>query len=204
MEDENKTGGNAEAESGSKSDTKAENKSGSNTEAVSKPASNKRLAIICGTIVAVVGIGAAALVLSNRANAPGPEIEPLGYAEGVIALDEDSLQAAVDAMIGDGEFATEYKGTAASTDGKNFTCYIGNSALNKYDMYFQIFADGGLTDQLFLSKLLRPGTALDSISLDHALEPGSHTVYVVYTQVKEDLATIQGQVTITMDFVVAK
>ena len=196
MADENKSGSNAEAES----------KSASNAGAGSNAGSNKRTLIIAGSIVAVVAIVAAAVVmiLNNRTVYVEDPGSPLGYAEGAVGLDTDSLQAAVDALVGDGEFATEYKNSALSTDGRNFSCYIGNSGLNKYDMYIQIFADEELTDQLLLTQLLRPGTALDSVSLDHALDPGNHRVYVYFTQVDDDHVTIMGQFSVTMDFTVTE
>lgn len=129
----------------------------------------------------------------------------LAYAEGVVGVDQDSLQQAVNEMYAkaaEGNFVTEYRNDATSTDGQTFDCYIGNSSLNNYDMYIQIFADDALSDQLYLSGLLRPGTVFKEVTLDQTLEAGTHRVYVVFTQVEEDLKTIHGQVTLTMDFTV--
>lgn len=132
----------------------------------------------------------------------------IGYAEGTTAVeDPDALQKAVDEMYAkaaEGGVTLEYKNGAASSDGENFSCYIANAVENKYDMYFQIFSDAELTDQLILTGLLRPGTAFDNITLDHSLDVGTHRVYVVFTQVEEDLATIHAQVVVTMDFTVAE
>ena len=159
-------------------------------------------------IVAAAAVGIAVVMTNNK----GPEVpgEPesngptLAYAEGTTAVDEDSLRAAVDEMFAsDGMFVTEYRNDAFSADGETFECYVGNSDLNAYDMYIQIFADEDLTDQLLLTGLLRPGTVFREITLDHPLEPGTHRVYVYFTQVEEDLATIHGQVSVTMDFNVA-
>ena len=131
----------------------------------------------------------------------------IGYAtEGVTATeDEDALQKAVDEMYkkaAEGSVALEFKNTAISKDGVNFELYLANSESNSYDMFLAIYSDAALTDQLFLSGLLRPGTAFSTITLDHALESGTHTVYVVHTQVEEDLETIHAQVVITMEFIV--
>lgn len=131
----------------------------------------------------------------------------IGYAEGVTVVnDPDALQKAVDDMYAkaaEGNIMLEYSNDAESTDGETFSCYIANAAENSYDMYVQMFADSALTDQLLLTGLLRPGTAFDSITLEHALDPGTHRVYVAFTQVEEDLATIHGQVMVTMDLTVA-
>ena len=184
-------------------------------ETENKSGSNKRLIIILAAIIIIVAIVAVAsvVILTNSKDSGNSTVNigdgntpKIGYAESVIAVDEDSLQKAVDEMFtaDDGQFVTEYKNNAASTDGENFTCYIGNSPLNTYDMYIQIFADNDYTDQIFLSELLRPGTAFDHITLEHPLDPGDHTVYVAFTQVGEDLASIVGQVVVTMDFTVTE
>ena len=162
------------------------------------------IAIVAVTAtVAAVAAGTAVAVLVNREPKDTGPLK-LEYATSVIALNEASLQQAVDEMYAkakEGRFVTAYKNEAYSDDGVNFNCYIGNSAHNTYDMYFQIFADSERTDQLYLSQALRPGTGFNDVTLDHALDPGTHRVYVVYTQV-EDLTTIKGQTTITMDFIV--
>lgn len=175
----------------------------------SKSGSNSRMIIIL-VIVLIVVAGAVAIVfmLTRGSGDSGETVDvaqestsKIGYAEGVVALDEESLQAAVDAAAekSRNSFTTDYRNDAYSTDGETFSCHIGNSALNAYDMYIQIFADDEYTDQLFLSKLVRPGTAFEEITLDHPLDPGVHRVYVVYTQVDEE-ESIAGQSAITMDF----
>ena len=135
------------------------------------------------------------------------ETPKLGYAEGTTVVeDPDALQKAVDEMYAhaaEGGVTLEYKNDARSTDGENFSCYI-SLAENRYDMYLQIFADSELTDQLLLTGLIRPGSAFDNISLEHPLDPGTHRVYVAFTQVEEDLETIHAQVMVTMDFTVAE
>lgn len=128
----------------------------------------------------------------------------IAYAEGVTVVeDPDALQKAVDEMyekVADGNIALEFKNDAKSEDGENFTCYVANSLSNKYDMYLQFFSDSELKDQLLLTGLIRPGEAFDNLTLEKALEPGEHTVYVAFTQVEEDLETIHGQVIATMNF----
>lgn len=188
-------------------EAEAEAKSGPvEAKSETKSNSNKIVILIAVLIVAVAGVVIAHILTSRDFEPEGEaDVAPkIGYAEGVVAVDDDSLQAAVDALAGKGRFITEYKNNAMSTDGRTFACYVGNSALNTYDMYIQMFADAELTDQLFLSELLRPGTVFKEITLDHDLEPGSHTVYVVFTQVQDDQATVEGQSAVTMDFTVTE
>ncbi len=131
----------------------------------------------------------------------------IGYEEGVTVVnDPDALQKAVDeayAKAAETGVPVEYQNAATSSDGENFDCYIANPVESKYDVYIQIFADSELSDQLYLSKLIPPGNAKREIQLEHKLKTGTHRVYVVYTQVEDDHATVHNQSIVTMDFTVA-
>ena len=113
----------------------------------------------------------------------------IGYATEVVTSDPVTLQQQVDAMVERSQqpgLALEYKDTAFSTDGKNFECYIGNSADNIYDMFFTLYKDPEMTEILFLSELLRPGSRFEKITLEETLEPGTYDVYLVHTEVKDN------------------
>jgi len=135
-------------------------------------------------------------------------VTKIGYAtEATVLLDQNSLQAAMDEAMAnakDGNIGLYYQNDATSSDGTNFDCFIGNSNSNIYDMFLTIYADAELTDQIFLSGLVPPGSGFESITLDHALDPGVHTVYVALTQVDTDEETgeqvLKNQVMHTMDF----
>ena len=135
-------------------------------------------------------------------------VPKIGYAsEATVLLDQDSLQAAMDAAMENARNSNvglRYKNNAYSTDGINFECLIANSSANIYDMFLTIYADAELTDQIFLSGLVRPGSGFEKITLEHALESGDHRVYVALTQVDTDEETgeqmIKNQVVHTMDF----
>jgi len=134
----------------------------------------------------------------------------IAYAsEGVTAVDDsNALQAAVDEAYADAAKAgigLDYKNQAFSEDGVNFTCYLGNAAGNTLDMFIALYGDEDFTDELYVSGLIRPGTAFDSITLNHPLETGTHTVYCAFTQVavEDGQQVIDGQVIVTLDFTVA-
>ena len=154
-------------------------------------------------VAAVVGTG---VFIASRP--PAESSEPvIGYAaEAKVMLDQDSLQAAFDKAVENaakGNVALQYQNDAYSEDGSTFICRIVNSKNNIYDMYLAIYADVELKDQLFLSGLVPPGSGFEEITLDRALEPGDHTVYVALSQVEtgEDGKQLQGnQVIHTMVF----
>ncbi len=163
------------------------------------------LAVIIVLLGAVVGV----LLTRDGGDNSGPaqSANPslgLQYAsEGVAALDQGTLQDAIDEMARkarEGTMALDYKNLAVSTDGKVFTCYLGNSNRNSYDMYIDIYADTALTDQVFLSGLIRPGEKFESIELNRVLEPGTHQLYCAFTQVEKDLSAIHAQIIVTITF----
>jgi len=178
------------------------------TETQKAPASNKAV-IIAISVAAAVIVAAIAIVavvlLKNSGTASSQPV--IGYAaEAKVMLDQNALQAAMDEAVKnaeDGRVGLKYRNNAYSDDGLNFECYIVNSQVNAYDMFLTIFADAEMKDQIFLSELVPPGSGFENITLDHALEVGTHTVYVTLTQVKlneNNEQVIHNQVTYTMDF----
>ena len=178
----------------------------SSAETNKTSASTTNIIIIAVAVILIV-IGVSAAVVFYFLNEKEEDSNKIGYAsEATVLLDQDSLQAAVDEAMANAEnglVALEYQNNAYSTDGKTFSCYIANGATNLYDMFLTIFADVELTDQIFLSKLVPPGSGFEEITLDHELEIGDHTVYVAVTQVETDengVQVLKNQVMHTMEF----
>ena len=175
----------------------------------SAPSNNKLIIAIAVLVVVIIGaVVTIVLVLNNQKKSNGLTIDYATNAN--VYLDQDSLQAAMDEAMKNaenGSVALRYVNDAHSEDGVNFDCYIANSAANLYDSFITIYADADLTDQVFLSGLLRPGSGFESVTLTHALEPGTNTVYVAVTLVEtgeDGTQTIKGQVVHTMDFHVSE
>jgi hypothetical protein len=161
--------------------------------------------IVAAAVVVVAAIAAVVVVLTHQDQSNDLGI---GYAsEAKVMLNQDDLQAAMDAAMSnarEGNIALLYKDNAYSTDGSTFDCYIVNSANNAYDMFLTIYADLEMTDELYLSQLVPPGSGFEEITLEHPLAKGDHTVYVALTQVETDEETgeqsVHKQVVHTMDF----
>jgi len=161
--------------------------------------------VIAGLIVVIMVMAFFLLFRQEPTTIDDGDTPRVGYAaEAHVMLTQDELQAAMDAaMARDNEVALLYKNNAYSKNGTDFECYIVNSAANKYDMFLTIYADTEMTDQVFLSGLVPPGSGFENITLDHALEPGDHEVVVAVTQVDNDedgKQVIKNQVMHTMDF----
>lgn len=160
-------------------------------------------------LIAVVVIAAVAVISAlNRQEPEADAGQAIQYASNAtVLLDQDSIQAAMDEAMKnaeDGNIGLYYKNDAYSSDGVNFDCFIGNSSANIHDMFITIFADVDMTDQIYLSGLVPPGSGFEEITLEHKLEPGSNRVYVALTQVDTDEETSEqvllNQVVYTMDF----
>lgn len=153
--------------------------------------STKAVVIAAAAVVAAIGIATVVIVT----NITGKETSSggIGYStEAKVILSQEELQAAANAAwqnAQNGSVALLYEDGAYSDDGINFSCYIVNSPFNAYDMFLAIYADVELTDQLFLSQLVPPGSGFNTLKLSRALEQGDHEVYVVLTQVKTDEET---------------
>lgn len=169
------------------------------------------LVIVAIFFMAAILVVLAILVLTMRENQRLAEFQPstqvmdrIEFAtEGVTAADEDSLQKAVDDMMNADEKAVGlfYQNDAFSNDGENVTCYIGNSDMNDLPAFFTIATDGGMSDVIYTSGLLKPGQVMEKITLDHPLESGNHTIFVALTLIDEvdGEQVIDGQAVFTMD-----
>jgi hypothetical protein len=124
----------------------------------------------------------------------------VGYAtEGVtpVTNDPDEFSKAVEKAFREAAekkpMSLKYRYDATSTDGVHFDCLLSNSQDNDEDMFIAIYTDTTFQDELFLSELLRPGTAFERITLNRQLEKGVHDVVAAFTLVK----TEDGQQSIT-------
>ncbi len=159
------------------------------------------VAVSAAVIVSVVGGGG-----NEEIDISDDAVPLVGYdSSATMVLNEDDLNAALDKMgtSAENEVALLYRNNAYSTDGKNFTCYIVNNPRNAYDMFLTIYSDANMTDEIFLSGLVPLGGGFEEITLEHELDKGDHTVYVVVTQVDTDESgaqVIKSQVSHTMEF----
>lgn len=163
--------------------------------------------LVIGIAAIAVAASAGIAVYAVSSNNVNDDSNRVGYAtEAKVMLDKNSLQDAVDEAVQnakDKNVALDYKNNAFSENGKDFECYIVNSASNAYDMFITIYSDAELKDQLYLSGLIPPGSGFENITLDHELSVGDHRVIVVVTQVKDDEdgnQIICNQISHTMDF----
>lgn len=173
-----------------------------------KPLDKRLIAVIVGLVLIIIALCCFMLFRQGDVTEDDDGTPRIGYeTDAKVMLDQDSLQAAVDEAMENaknGMVALQYQNDAFSSDGKTFSCYIANAPSNLYDMFLTIYADAELTDQVYLSGLVPPGSGFEEITLDHSLEQGDHTVYVAVTQVETDEETgeqvMRNQVIHTIEF----
>ena len=153
-------------------------------------------------LLAILGIGIGAYFLGASQEEAELKDNRIPYAQGVVLMEDTEIEPAKHGWID-----LTYNYQAFSKDGVNFSCLLSNAPSNQYDLYFDLYADAELTDEIFLSGLLKPGTALEEIALTHALPVGTTPVYVSFNQVdtdEEGNQTIINQTLVMVDFIVVE
>jgi len=176
----------------------------------------ERLPVVTIALLAVLlvagGCGRQPLQNESEHAASAGNVPKLFYeSKGVTVVEDnpEAYQKTLESLRKESEkmpVGLEYKNDAYSEDGSTFSCYIANAVRNQYDMYIDIY-DETMTEELFLSGLIRPGNAFESITLNRPLSEGTHELFVAFTQVKpteDGDFSIQAQIIIIMDFHVGK
>ena len=182
-------------------ETKTEEAPGKETKTEETPKksdkkSSKKKVLILLLLLLAIGIAVAVYYFFFRKD----DDNRIPYAEGVVLLGNEEIEP-----VNNGWIALTYNYKAFSSDGVHFSCLLSNSAANLYDLYFDIYADDTLRDQVFLSGLIPPGYGLNEIELNHALPAGTTKCYVVFNQVDTDEdgnQSLINQMLVTVDFVV--
>jgi hypothetical protein len=60
-----------------------------------------------------------------------------------------------------------------------------------------IYLDEDRTDELLLTKLIPPGSGLETFKTSRKLETGTYDVILLFTRVTDDHTTIKDQVSVT-------
>ena len=171
-------------------------------------------------LVAGVGVGAVFILNSSNEGSDRSEIPTtaetlkddnndnpliLDYDNSAVALDEDSLSKAVEELrekSKNGYVNLKFKNLATSNDGINFDCYLGNSDGNVYDMFFNIYKDATLSEQIYLSGLVSPGNVIESFESEIKLDPGEYSCMILFTSVSDDHTTMMSQIPVEITLVV--
>ena len=182
-----------------------------------KDSKSKVIIVLIIVIVLLLCGGTAAFLLLNNGSgtAPSDDVavttanvvtdEPqnplrMDYDNSAVALDENGLQKQLEDLqknAGD-NISLEYRNEAISKDGKTFQCYLANSELNTEDMFIAIFTDASMSEQVYLSGLLRPGTSIQEFQSEIQFEPGEYSLVAMFTSVSDDHETMTSQIAVEL------
>lgn len=177
---------------------------------------NKKLIILISVIgVIVIGILTAILIIViGKENAPAEATDPMDnvvngqiqYDDNVVLIDDgDDIQAAYDAAkkkVEEGMIGLQYNNVATSSDGVNFDCVLGNSDTNSYDIYYDLYTDMNMSQRVFITGLIPPGSGITSFKSQVKYEPGTYEAILVITQVEDDHSTIHATLNVVLTLVV--
>lgn len=177
---------------------------------------NKTLIIVIIVAAALVIAGLVTVIVLLLGNneepaAPVNSIESnlsngqILYQTGVVAFNEEDLQAAYDEAVRrtkEGYITVDFNAYATSGDGINFDCHIGNAIENTYDCYFDIYLDSSLSERVLLTGLIPPGSGIDTFESEIDIDPGTYEAVLVLTQVEDDHSTLHAQTSVQINLVV--
>ena len=140
---------------------------------------------------------------NNENEAPAVTIGMEG--NGVVMMEDEDyakLWEEMERQAAEGMMDLSYKNMAVSVDGVHFDCDFGNPITNPYYMYFNIYLSGDYAQEIVRTGLVEPGMQLSSFESSIKLDPGGYEAVLVFTQVKDDMATICGQISVTLNLLV--
>lgn len=128
------------------------------------------------------------------------------YDGAAVVLDEENFGEQFQKLVDDANkgVAIQFKNVAYSYDGTHFNCKIGNPEYSSYDVYYGIYLDETFQDQVLLTGLFPPGTAIEEFDSEIPFEPGEYKVVLVLTQVEDDHSTFHAQSFVNLDLIVGE
>jgi len=173
-----------------------------------KEKSNNKLKVVFVLVILVL-LSVIGVLVYKLTHIPEPEVpqvqadvQPEGnlfeYDNSAVAIDEDSLSKALDALadkVKDGNMNISMKTTATSSDGSNFACKLANAPENRYDMFMTLYLDD-TGEEIYKSGLIPLGMEIETFQTNRKLDPGNYEATLVYTQVNDDKATVHATVSV--------
>lgn len=158
-----------------------------------KNSKTNALLVVVIVLLAAIIIGGIAVYakLSKKEPEPAPQTEAvkkIGTEAGIVTNEEDAANIEVGEPI---SFTTLYERDIYIKNGKEATCYIGNSDSNYYeDMYIQIYIDdpnnpGELGEEIYVSQIIPRGSHIESFTANKELEPGDYQGTLIHSSVDE-------------------
>lgn len=148
------------------------------------------MVVIVLLVVVIIGGIAAYAKMGKKEPAPAPQtaaVQKIGMEAGVITNEEDAAGIEVGEPF---TFTTLYERDIYITNGKEASCYIGNSDLNYYnDMYIQIYLNDEndeMAEEIYVSQIIPRGSHIESFTANRELEPGDYRGTLLHSCIDEE------------------
>lgn len=113
-------------------------------------------------------------------------VQKIGMEAGIVTNEGDLTDLELNEPF---SFTTLYDRDIYITNGKDATCYIGNSDSNYYeDMYIQIYLNDEndeLSDEIYVSKVIPRGSHIESFTAERELVPGDYRGTLIHSCLDE-------------------
>ena len=142
------------------------------------------LAIILLLVIVIAG-GIIIFLLTREPESEA--VQKIGMEAGIITNESNLADLELNEPF---SFTTLYDRDIYITNGKDATCYIGNSDSNYYeDMYIQIYLNDEndeLSDEIYVSKVIPRGSHIESFTAEKELEPGDYRGTLIHSCMDEE------------------
>jgi len=167
-----------------------------------KSSNNKIVIILIIVIVLLIAGGVTFFILNGKKPAEsgttsGKQI-PLEVNAQVLTSDQNEAWNSMLEEMKDNEIPIRYSPTAASADGENFLCEIGNPISAPHYMYVDLYSDSTLSEEIYLSGLLAPGQGITSFKTSKKFPQGETDTVLVITTVDDDKETLISQTMVVL------
>lgn len=143
-----------------------------------------QIAAITLSSIAIIGVAGIFLM---RKEPESPAVQKIGMEAGIITNEDDIADLELNEPF---SFTTLYDRDIYITNGKDATCYIGNSDYNYYeDMYIQIYLndeDDQMSEEIYVSQIIPRGSHIESFTAKRDLEPGDYRGTLIHSCVDEE------------------
>lgn len=159
--------------------------------------------ILALTLLLLIAAGITAALLLKKPEKEEPQDKGMDFEASVILDDRNALQEKYNEMLKkakEGYMTLSMKTVAFSSNGTDFSCYLGNAEENNYNCYLTISLDN--EEELYRTDLIPVGGHIESFKSGKKLDPGTYSATVCFVQIEKDLKTVHAKVYAGLELVV--
>lgn len=155
-------------------------------ERVNSQSKTKLLAGIIG-LLSIIVVAAGVIIFMLLRKPDTEAVKKIGMEAGIVTNESNLANLELNEPF---SFTTLYDRDIYITNGKEATCYIGNSEYNYYeDMYIQIYLNDendDLSEEIYVSKVIPRGSHIEAFTAERELDPGDYRGTLIHSCMNEE------------------